>query len=51
MATPTIESSEMLVCILAEAVTNILKEDRGALTVMMNVILQNVGNYSYSDTV
>jgi len=47
----TIESSEMTGCILAQVVPNILKKDHGALTVMMNVILQNVGNHSYSDTV
>jgi len=51
MAMLTIESSETLVCILAEVITDILKEDCGALTVTMSVILQNAGNHSYSYTV
>ena len=37
METLTVESSDMLGCILAEVVPDILKKDRGALTAMMSV--------------
>jgi len=47
----TVESSETMGCILAQVVPNILKKDHSALTVMTNVILQNVENHSYSDAV